>query len=107
MKSLQPPLRTRLWPRATRVLACVALALALPVAVTGGEPAQAAEKIANGGFENGLTGWTVTGAASVSGTAQGGASAAMVGRDGPSKGDSTVKQAFTVPTGGTLNFSYR
>jgi hypothetical protein len=64
--------------------------------------------ITNGGFENGLTGWTSVGATSISSTAHSGAASAMVGSGSPFNGDSSVAQTFTAPSaGGTLTFWYR
>ena len=76
----------------------------LHLITSGGGPGAA---IANGGFEQGLTGWKVAGAASVSKSAHGGFTAAMVGRASPSA-DSAVSQTFTVPAaGGALSFWYQ
>jgi hypothetical protein len=64
--------------------------------------------IVNGGFENGLTGWTSTGATSVSSTPHTGASSAMVGSASPFNGDSSVAQTFTAPsTSSNLSFWYQ
>ncbi|HEX6488683.1 MAG TPA: hypothetical protein VF137_07405 [Candidatus Dormibacteraeota bacterium] len=64
--------------------------------------------IPNGGFESGsLSGWTVTGAAGISSTSHSGTFAALVGSARRSKGDSSISQTFTVPTGATtLSFWY-
>jgi GH25 family lysozyme M1 (1,4-beta-N-acetylmuramidase) len=60
--------------------------------------------IRNGGFEQGLTGWTTAGSTSSSATAHGGSASAMAGSASPS-GDSSLAQTFTVPAaGGTLSF---
>ena len=64
--------------------------------------------ITNGGFESGLTGWTVVGIATTSSTAHGGIASAMVGSSSAFNGDSSVAQTFTAPAaGGTLSFWYR
>ena len=64
--------------------------------------------ITNGGFEDGLTGWTGTGATSTSATAHTGASSAMAGASTPTNGDSTLAQTFTVPAGAAnLSLWYR
>ncbi len=59
--------------------------------------------IVNGGFESGnLTGWTVSGSASVSTTAHSGSYSAEL------KGSSSMVQTFTAPTGATmLSFWYQ
>ena len=59
--------------------------------------------IVNGGFESGnLTGWTVSGPASVSSTAHSGSYSAEL------KGSSSIAQTFTAPTGATmLSFWYQ
>jgi hypothetical protein len=71
--------------------------------------ATAASPIVNGDFETGdLSGWSSTGATSVSTSAHGGASAAEVGSSSATNGDSTIAQTFTVPTGASkLSFWYR
>ena len=64
--------------------------------------------ITNGGFENGLSGWTTVGSATTSSTANSGVASAMVGSSSPFNGDSSVAQTFTAPAaGGTLSFFYR
>jgi len=64
--------------------------------------------ITNGGFESGLSGWTVSGSAATSTTAHTGTAAARVGSTSPFNGDSSVTQAFNAPAaGGTLTFWYR
>jgi uncharacterized membrane protein len=64
--------------------------------------------ITNGGFENGLTGWTSVGSTATSTTAHSGTASAMVGSSSPFNGDSSVAQTFTAPAaGGTLTFWYR
>src|SRR5207245_1970866 len=64
--------------------------------------------IVNGGFESGLTGWTIVGSAGTSATAHSGAASAMVGSASPFNGDSSVAQTFTAPSGGgTLTFWYQ
>ena len=55
--------------------------------------------ITNGGFENGLTGWTTTGTTSISSTSHTGASSAMAGAATPTNGDSTLSQTFIAPAG--------
>src|SRR5207302_98712 len=59
----------------------------------------AAVGITNGGFENGLTGWTSTGATSTSPTSHTGAFSAMAGATTPTNGDSTLAQTFIAPAG--------
>jgi len=65
--------------------------------------------IVNGGFESGsLSGWTASGATSISTTAHSGGFSAMVGSSSPFNGDSSIAQTFNVPAGsGTLSFWYR
>jgi hypothetical protein len=64
--------------------------------------------ITNGGFENGLAGWTSTGTTSVSSTSHTGASSAMAGAGTATNGDSTLAQTFTAPTGAaSLSLWYR
>jgi len=64
--------------------------------------------LVNGGFESGLTGWTVLGSATTSATAHTGAASAMVGSAAAFNGDSSVSQTFTAPAGGgTLTFWYQ
>lgn len=92
--------------------------LALGVACAFAQPAAAVALITNGGFESGLTGWTVTDLAgssgswfSVSGTstplssgatvgAAGGTSYAVTDQTGP--GTHVLTQSFVVPVGATL-----
>jgi Pro-kumamolisin, activation domain len=65
--------------------------------------------ITNGGFETGdLSGWTSTGATvSASSTRRGGSYSARVGSTSPYRGDSSLSQTFTAPSGyGSLNFWY-
>jgi hypothetical protein len=65
--------------------------------------------IVNGGFETGnLSPWTVTGAASVGGSAHSGSYAAVVGSSSATNGDSSIAQTFSSPDGGaTLTFWYK
>ena len=64
--------------------------------------------VVNGGFEAGdLSGWTLTGAASMGGPAHSGAFSAKVGSVMPTRGDSSLAQTFTAPAGTTsLSFYY-
>ncbi|MFE0464852.1 collagenase [Kitasatospora sp. NPDC058965] len=65
--------------------------------------------LANGDFESGSTSpWTTTGtAAVVNSGAHGGSYALQLGGSGPTNGDSTAAQTFTVPNGDTqLSFWY-
>jgi hypothetical protein len=77
--------------------------VSLTVTATGGGG------IVNGGFETGdFTGWTTSGATSISMTAHTGRFSAMVGSTGAFNGDSSVAQTFTVPSGvSTLSFFYQ
>jgi hypothetical protein len=62
----------------------------------------------NGGFESGLTGWTIVGSVVTSATAHTGAASAMVGSAAPFNGDSSVSQTFTAPAaGGALTLWYQ
>ena len=64
--------------------------------------------IINGGFENGLTGWTSTGTTSTSPTSHTGALSAMAGATTPTNGHSTLAQTFVAPTGAaSLSLWYR
>jgi hypothetical protein len=66
--------------------------------------------IVNGGFETGnFTGWTTSGATSISTTAHTGTYSAQVGSSSPFNGDSSISQTFSAPsgTGHTLSFWYR
>ena len=65
--------------------------------------------IVNGGFETGnLTGWTSTGATSISTSSHSGTYAAQVGSTSPFNGDSTIAQTFIAPTPtGPLTFWYQ
>jgi len=69
----------------------------------GGSPSVG---ITNGGFENGLTGWSSTGTTSSSSVAESGESSAQVGST-TAAGASSVAQTFIVPAnGGFLSFWY-
>jgi hypothetical protein len=62
----------------------------------------------NPGFENGLAGWTTSGATASSATAHTGAASAMVGSASPFNGDSSIAQTVTIPAGATtLSFWYQ
>jgi hypothetical protein len=64
--------------------------------------------ITNGGFENGLAGWTSTGTTSVTSTSHTGASSAMAGAATATNGDSTLAQTFAAPAGAaSLSLWYR
>ncbi|HZP29736.1 MAG TPA: hypothetical protein VFC99_12340 [Acidimicrobiia bacterium] len=65
--------------------------------------------IVNGTFETGtLSPWSVTGTASIGGSAHTGSYAAVVGSSSPTNGDSSIAQTFVSPAGGaTLTFWYR
>jgi len=65
--------------------------------------------VVNGGFETGnFTGWTRSGATSVSTTPHTGSFSAQVGSTSPFNGDSTIAQTFTAPTPtGPLTFWYQ
>jgi hypothetical protein len=64
--------------------------------------------VVNGGFESGLTGWTLVGATGTSSTAHTGSASAMVGSASAFNGDSSVSQTFTIPTGATrVTFWYQ
>jgi hypothetical protein len=64
--------------------------------------------ITNGGFENGLAGWTPSGTTSVTSTAHTGVASGMAGAATPTNGDSTLAQTFTAPTGSVnLTFWYK
>jgi serine protease len=78
------------------------------VAVSAAPPPPPPSAIANGGFDTGLTGWTVIGSAATSTTSHSGAASASVGSTAPFNGDSSIAQTFTAPAaGGTLTFWYR
>ena len=56
--------------------------------------------VTNGGFESGATGWLTAGTVSIATSGcHGGAQCAMAGSTGPTNGDSSFAQTFTVPTG--------
>jgi hypothetical protein len=66
--------------------------------------------IVNGGFETGnFSGWTTSGATSISATAHTGTYSANVGSSSPFNGDSSISQTFSAPnsTGHTLSFWYQ
>jgi serine protease len=78
------------------------------VSISAPQPPPPPSPLTNGGFENGLTGWTSVGSTATSTTAHSGTFSAMVGSSSAFNGDSSVAQIFTAPaTGGTLTFWYR
>jgi hypothetical protein len=82
-----------------------AASIALTVTTSGGGGGSG---IVNGGFESGLTGWTVAGTTSAVTTAHSGAGAAQAGGTSPTNGDSSLTQTFTAPAGATqLSFWYK
>lgn len=111
---LCPRLRSRLWRAASAAALLAATLAAAP-------PVLAAPAITNGGFESGLTGWTVVNQAGSAGSFQlqtgtssplsgfpvpaptGGANAAMTDSDGP--GSHLLYQDFVAVAGNaTLSF---
>jgi len=71
--------------------------------------APGASGIVNGGFEAGnLSGWTVAGTATAASPGHSGSYSAWVGSTSPTSGDSSVKQTFNAPSGGShvLTFWY-
>ena len=92
---------------ALAALTVTALVLLTAVAVT---PASAATGITNGDFEAGnLSGWTASGAATVttSGPHSGTYAAQLGASPAPTNGDSSISQSFAAPTGSTgLSFWY-
>ena len=64
--------------------------------------------IVNGGFETGnFAGWTTAGATSITSRSHSGIFAAQVGSSSPFKGNSSIKQTFTAPSGSPkLSFWY-
>ena len=77
----------------------------VPIPVTAGNSGA----VANGNFETGdLSGWTATGATTITDIMNGGNYGARVGSTAPYRGDSSLSQTFTVPSGyGSLSFWYR
>jgi hypothetical protein len=72
-----------------------------------GPDAGGANLVVNGGFENGLSGWTAKGKVSNQSTnVHGGTSAAQVGSTSPYSGYSIVQQAVTVPASGTTTLTF-
>jgi branched-chain amino acid transport system ATP-binding protein len=64
--------------------------------------------LTNHGFEDNLSGWSITGTASISNTAYMGNHSAQVGSTSPTDGDSTISVVVTVPFGATsLSFWYQ
>src|SRR5207302_2538697 len=58
--------------------------------------------IVNGGFEAGnLSGWTAAGSAVAAGPGHTGSYSASVGSSSPTSGDSSIKQTFSTPSGGS------
>lgn len=67
---------------------------------TVGSPRAVVDPVVNGGFELGATvGWAASGTVGQRSGAQTGAWAGFLGAASPTAGDSTLSQAFVVPTG--------
>jgi len=65
------------------------------VAIGAAPPPPPPSAITNGGFDSGLTGWTVVGSAATSTISHSGAASARVGSTAPFNGDSSIAQSFT------------
>ncbi|HEX5547335.1 MAG TPA: protease pro-enzyme activation domain-containing protein [Ktedonobacterales bacterium] len=80
--------------------------ITIPVTVTS---SSGSDPLLNGDFETGtLNAWTTSGSVTTSSTTHSGAYAARVGSTSPYRGNSSLSQTFTAPSGyGSLSFWYR
>jgi hypothetical protein len=64
--------------------------------------------LTNGGFDSGLSGWTVSGTCTASSNGAGDTTGAQCGSTSPTNGDSSISQTFSVAsTAKTLSFKYQ